>query len=97
MITCKAKTDPLIRVGIDDGDVRGADNRAIQLAVSALPPSGGTVEILPGVYTCTDAVHLKSNVHLVGCGENWCVSWCRFVLNDYAKLHVPREQTLHLL
>ena len=65
-----------IRVGIDDGDIRGADNRAIQLAINALPPEGGTVEVLPGVYTCVDAIHLKSNVHLLGHGDETVLSKC---------------------
>jgi hypothetical protein len=58
-----------IRVGIDSGDVRGADNRAIQIAIDALPPEGGTVEVLPGEYICADSVHLRSCVHLVGAGD----------------------------
>lgn len=58
-----------ITVGATTGDVCGSDNRAIQIAVDALGPAGGTVEILPGQYTCHDAVHLRSNVRLVGSGE----------------------------
>jgi hypothetical protein len=58
-----------ITVGVDGGNVRGQDNRAIQIAVDALPPGGGTVELLPGEYTCDDAVHLRSGVRLVGSGE----------------------------
>lgn len=58
-----------ITVGRDSGDVRGADNRAIQIAVDALPADGGTVQILPGEYECIDAVHLGSRVRLVGAGE----------------------------
>ena len=58
-----------IKVGIDSGDVRGADNRAIQIAVDALGPEGGTVEVLAGEYTCIDSVHLRSNVRLAGAGE----------------------------
>ncbi len=65
-----------IRVGIDAGDVRGGDNRAIQLAVDALPAEGGTVEILPGVYTCLNAVHLKSNVRLLGHGPQTVLRKC---------------------
>jgi len=58
-----------IRVGIDAGDVRGADNRAIQIAIDALPQEGGTVEVLPGEYICADSVHLRSRVRLVGAGD----------------------------
>ena len=58
-----------ITVGIRKGDVRGSDNRAIQIAVDALGAEGGTVEILAGTYNCIDSVHLRSGVRLVGQGE----------------------------
>ncbi|MHC4713328.1 MAG: right-handed parallel beta-helix repeat-containing protein [Planctomycetota bacterium] len=58
-----------VTVGVDKGDVRGGDNRAIQTAVDALPPGGGTVELLEGEFTCIDAVHLRRGVRLVGQGE----------------------------
>ena len=57
-----------ITVGVDSGDVRGADNRAIQVAINALGGEGGTVEILPGTYECIDSVHLESGVRLLGHG-----------------------------
>lgn len=65
-----------ITVGIDAGDVRGDSNRAIQIAVDALGPAGGTVEILPGEYTCIDAVHLRTGVRLVGSGERTILRNC---------------------
>ena len=70
------RVGPTIRVGIADGDVRGGDNRSIQLAIDALPPDGGTIEILPGVYTCFDALHLKSGVRLIGHGDQTVLLKC---------------------
>jgi len=58
-----------ITVGRDGGVIRGADNAAIDLAIRALPREGGTVELLPGEYTCMDAVHMRSGVRLVGAGD----------------------------
>lgn len=96
-------TLPHIRVGVDAGDVRGSDNRAIQLAVNALPPQGGTVEILPGVYTCFDAIHLKSNVRLVGYGDRTILRKCdgaRSPLKidaDYGQLKITPQSTAGFL
>ncbi len=67
---------PTIQVGIDAGQVRGVDNRAIQLAIDALPAQGGTVEVLPGTYTCYDALHVRSHVRLVGHGEKTVLLKC---------------------
>jgi hypothetical protein len=88
---------PAIRVGIGDGDVRGVDNRTIQLAINALPPGGGTVEILPGTYTCFDAIHLRSNVHLVGHGDRTVLRKCDGVRHtlridaDYGQLKITPQ------
>ncbi|MBN1642876.1 MAG: right-handed parallel beta-helix repeat-containing protein [Anaerolineae bacterium] len=90
---------PTIQVGIDAGQVRGADNRAIQLAVDALPATGGTVEVLPGTYTCYDAVHLRSHVRLVGHGDKTLLIKCdgaRSALKidaDYAQLKITPQDT----
>ena len=65
-----------ITVGVDAGDVRGNDNRAIQIAVDALGAAGGIVRVLPGVYTCHDAVHLKSGVTLQGSGPDTILKNC---------------------
>jgi parallel beta-helix repeat protein len=56
-----------IRVGIDDGDVRGSDNRAIQAAVDYVANlGGGTVLVGPGKYTLRNAVTLRDHVRLIG-------------------------------
>jgi parallel beta-helix repeat protein len=58
---------PSIRVGIDDGDIRGSDNRAIQAAIDYVANlGGGTVHVGPGRYTLRNAVTLRDHVHLVG-------------------------------
>jgi parallel beta-helix repeat protein len=58
---------PTIRVGIDDGDVRGSDNRAIQSAIDYIANlGGGTVSVGPGRYTLRNAVTLRDHVRLVG-------------------------------
>ena len=56
-----------IRVGIDQGDIRGADNRALQAAVDSLAAlGGGTVRIGPGRYHMRNALTLRDNVNIVG-------------------------------
>jgi len=59
-----------ITVGPAKADVVGTDNRAIQMAIDALAHrGGGTVRLLPGEYVCSDSVHLRSSVNLVGDGR----------------------------
>jgi parallel beta-helix repeat protein len=56
-----------IRVGIDEGDIRGADHRALQAAVDYVAGlGGGTVRIGPGKYLLRNALKLRDNVHVVG-------------------------------
>lgn len=58
---------PTVRVGINEGDVRGRDHRALQAAVDYVANlGGGTVVIAPGRYTLRHPLHLRSNVHVVG-------------------------------
>jgi nitrous oxidase accessory protein NosD len=58
-----------ITVGISDGDIRGADEKAIQAAVDYVARlGGGTVTILPGTYHLRNAVYLHSKVRLAGSG-----------------------------
>lgn len=61
---------PEIRVGIDSGDLRGNDNRALQAAVDYIAAlGGGTVRIGPGEYLMRDSLHLRSGVRVVGSGK----------------------------
>src|SRR5689334_7652439 len=59
-----AMTDlPTVRVGREDADVMGADNRALQAAVDYVAGlGGGTVEIGPGEFVMRDSLHLRSHV-----------------------------------
>jgi parallel beta-helix repeat protein len=56
-----------IRVGIEEGDFRGADNRALQMAVDYVAGlGGGTVHVAPGRYTMRNALKLRDNVRVIG-------------------------------
>src|SRR5262249_36844969 len=56
-----------IRVGIDEGDIRGRDNRALQAAVDLVARlGGGTVHIGPGRYEMRNALTLRDYVRVVG-------------------------------
>ncbi len=58
---------PSITVGMDDGDIRGGDNRALQAAVDYIAGlGGGTVEIGEGQYLMHDSLHLRTNVTVRG-------------------------------
>jgi parallel beta-helix repeat protein len=61
------KDRPHIRVGVKDGDIVGADNRALQSAVDYVAGlGGGTVEIGAGEYAMRDSLHLRSHVTVKG-------------------------------
>jgi polygalacturonase len=57
----------VVRVGIDDGDKRGNDQRALQAAVDyAAKLGGGTVKIGPGRYQMRNALILRDHVTISG-------------------------------
>src|SRR5262245_8212251 len=57
----------VVRVGIDEGDVGGADHRALQAAVDYVAGlGGGTVHIGPGRYLMRNALKLRDNIRVVG-------------------------------
>lgn len=59
-----------IRVGIENADIIGNDNRALQAAVDYVGNlGGGTVEIGPGEYLMRDSLHLRSRVTVRGAGK----------------------------
>src|ERR1035437_4646276 len=61
----------IITVGQRKADIIGTDNRAIQAAIDMVAlRGGGTVHILSGTYILEDAIHLQSNVHLTGDGQD---------------------------
>lgn len=52
-------------------DLTGSDNRVIQAAVDYVAGlGGGTVRILPGQYRFRNAVKLRSNVRILGSGDD---------------------------
>ncbi len=58
----------IITVGGEQTDIPGFSNKAIQLAVNALPEVGGVVKLSAGIFELKDAVRLRSNVNLMGEG-----------------------------
>ena len=59
-----------ISVGLEDADIIGDDNRALQAAVDYVAGlGGGVVEIGEGEFLMEDSLHLRSNVTLIGKGE----------------------------
>lgn len=57
----------LIHVGIDAGDIRGSDQRALQAAVDQVADlGGGTVFIGPGRYMMRNALRLRDHVTIRG-------------------------------
>ncbi|MEZ6060505.1 MAG: right-handed parallel beta-helix repeat-containing protein [Planctomycetaceae bacterium] len=61
---------PVIRVGHQDADLNGTDNRVLQAAVDYISAlGGGTVEIGPGEFLMHDSLHLRSHVTVRGTPE----------------------------
>jgi len=61
---------PVLHVGIEQGDLRGSDQRVLQAAIDYLANlGGGTVRIGPGRYALRNSLRLRSGVTLVGAGE----------------------------
>jgi len=58
---------PTITVGLRDGDIAGADNRALQAAVDYIAGlGGGVVQIGEGEFLMRDSLHLRSFVTVRG-------------------------------
>jgi hypothetical protein len=58
-----------ITVGPAKADLVGTTDRAIQAAVDTIARrGGGTVHLLPGIYTLRNAVFLPTNIRLLGSG-----------------------------
>jgi len=56
-----------VKVGIDEGDLRGSDHRVLQAAVDQVASlGGGTVRIGPGRFEMRNALTLRSRVRIVG-------------------------------
>lgn len=88
---------PHVRVGIADGDIRGADHRALQAAIDYVANlGGGTVEILPGRYQMRNSLTLRSRVHVVGAGEKTVLAMCAGLRHTLAKDLKQGEREVHL-
>ena len=60
-----------ITVGRKDADLVGRDDKVLQAAVDYVARlGGGTVHVLPGVYTLRSAVFLPSKIRLLGSGAD---------------------------
>jgi hypothetical protein len=87
----------IIRVGGPGADIQGFSNLAIQMAVDALPPEGGTVKMDTGLYMMMAPVRLRSNTELLGSGTRTImkrIDGCRskFVIDaDYGELKITVE------
>jgi parallel beta-helix repeat protein len=56
-----------IRVGVDEGDFRGNDDRVLQAGIDSVARlGGGTFSIAPGRYQMRNALTLRSGVRVVG-------------------------------
>ena len=65
----------VLTVGVAGGDIRGSDDRALQAAVDFVRrQGGGTVHLLPGVYTLRNAVFLPSHLRLLGSGPETVIT-----------------------
>ena len=60
-----------ITVGPKQADLVGSNEKVLQAAVDYMAAmGGGTVKVLPGEYRLRNAVHLRSNVRLLGNGKD---------------------------
>ncbi|NCU03982.1 MAG: hypothetical protein GXC73_08345 [Chitinophagaceae bacterium] len=90
-------TERIITVGGATADIQGYTNKAVQLAVDALPPQGGTVKMEEGVFSISAPIRLRSNVKLLGAGIKTVLKRIdgfrsRFVIDaDYGELKVTVE------
>lgn len=57
-------------VTVGDGTNSFGQFTSIQMAIAALPPSGGVVCVLPGLYTENLVINGKHDVRLHGCGDD---------------------------
>lgn len=88
-----------IRVGGDNADISGFDNRSIQFAIDALEETGGSVILNPGLYTISAPLRLKSKIKLIGSGDETVLKrdhgvQSRYVVDaDFGELKLSLENT----
>jgi hypothetical protein len=89
--------EQIITVGGTNADIQGFTSEAIQLAVNALAPEGGTVLLNPGQFIIKAPVKLRSNMNLLGSGPETILKridgfHSRFIIDaDYAELKITVE------
>jgi hypothetical protein len=68
-----------LTVGGRDADISGFTSEAIQTAADAILNSGrgGTIKLLPGIFTINAPVRLYDNMSLTGSGEKTILKKCR--------------------
>ncbi len=87
----------IITVGSAQADIPGFTNEAIQRAVDALPPNGGTVKMDAGEYKMKAPVRLPSHVRLTGSGPGTILKridgfHTRFIVDaDFGELKLTVE------
>lgn len=72
-----------IYVGGESAQLPGYNNQSIQFAIDALEKTGGTVYLNPGSYEITAPVRMKSNVRLVGTGNETVLKRGKGVQTNY--------------
>lgn len=77
------KSLKIITVGGTDADILGFDNRSIQYAIDSYGPEGGTVRLLPGKFIIEAPVKLKSNIKLVGSGNETILQKTKGIQSEY--------------
>lgn len=76
----RSRTEPgqiTLRVGVQEGDLQGSDDRVIQAAVDYVARlGGGRVEVLEGTYLMRHGLVLRSGVTLAGRGAETVLRKC---------------------
>jgi hypothetical protein len=91
------RQERIITVGGPQADIQGFTNEAVQLAVDALPPEGGSVRLSQGTFTVKAPVRLRSDVRLSGSGPATILKridgyHSRFIVDaDYGELKITVE------
>ena len=86
-----------ITVGDQNSDLQGFSSLAIQIAIDALPVTGGTIQLTEGTFEIIGPVRMRSNVTLQGQGENTILRKCdgfstHFIIDaDYGELKLTVE------